>query len=289
MAREATPTAEAIAKAMESVITADDYLAFLDFQRSFRTRSLANRCLIWAQRPDATLCKGFRQWKNDHGRWVRKGEKGIAINVPITYTKAQVEAQPELAGAIKGFTCGYVFDVSQTDGPPLPSPPQNAPDNRIDATDTYAMLATMIQTMTGLPIHHDINLGAYGLHHRLTGQITIRADLAHTAEGVYVAAHELAHHIDQQAHPDKAPSGIDMMLAVVGSKRPGNYATNEIVAETSSWMFARDRGIDARSQLEYVRDYAMGDMDAVKAALPRAFHCHTVLTTEYENLATVIG
>lgn len=71
--------------------------------------SFRNVCLILSQRPDAIECAGFNDWKKV-GRSVKKGEKGLAILVPMT-RKAQGDEDEDPVW----FTWRYVFDVTQTE------------------------------------------------------------------------------------------------------------------------------------------------------------------------------
>jgi len=100
---------------------------------------LGNLLLIGAQAPQATRVAGFRTWQSV-GRQVRKGERGIAILAPCTYrpktadraepagpagqepaTTCSGGAAPDAGGKqVRGFRVAHVFDLSQTDGDPLP-------------------------------------------------------------------------------------------------------------------------------------------------------------------------
>lgn len=91
--------------------------ALLRAMSRFHRYSLHNTWLIAAQRSDATLVAGFHAWKAMR-RFVRRGEQGIAILAPIV--RRRKEAQDEDERAIVAFRPSYVFDVSQTDGEPLP-------------------------------------------------------------------------------------------------------------------------------------------------------------------------
>src|SRR5688500_16435198 len=70
--------------AVENLTTGEEWQRFLDTARRFRTYSLNNLLLIFAQRPDATRVAGHRTWQSV-GRQVRRGEHGIAILAPCTY------------------------------------------------------------------------------------------------------------------------------------------------------------------------------------------------------------
>jgi hypothetical protein len=83
----------------------------------FHRYSLHNACLIVAQRPTATRVAGFHTWRTV-GRFVRKGEKGIAILAPIVRRRREETPEDE-SQVVVGFRTAYVFDVAQTDGPTL--------------------------------------------------------------------------------------------------------------------------------------------------------------------------
>ena len=68
----------------------DAYKAYLKYMSKFHNYSLNNTLLIALQRPDASLVAGYQAWKKDHGRQVRKGEKGIKIIAPcLTIPKSR--------------------------------------------------------------------------------------------------------------------------------------------------------------------------------------------------------
>src|ERR1700676_3773126 len=81
--------------AVASLTSSERWMSYLQTMRRFRTYSLNNTLLIWAQRPDATRVAGFRAWQA-LGRQVRKGSKGIAILAPIART---IEVEDEQSGA----------------------------------------------------------------------------------------------------------------------------------------------------------------------------------------------
>ena len=88
----------------------------------FHDYSFGNIMLIAAQRPDATHVAGFQTWKK-LGRFVRKGEKGIVIIAPMVFRAKDADGEGEQdKGPQLRFRAVYVFDISQTDGEPLPEP-----------------------------------------------------------------------------------------------------------------------------------------------------------------------
>jgi hypothetical protein len=87
----------------------------------FHRYSLHNVMLIASQKPNATHVAGFQVWQK-LGHFVKKGEKGILILAPIIRKNAdnKAETEPDESSVAVGFRAAYVFDISQTDGQPLP-------------------------------------------------------------------------------------------------------------------------------------------------------------------------
>jgi hypothetical protein len=98
-----------------------EWLAWLETARKFHRYSFNNTLLILAQRPEATQVAGFRTWQG-LGRYVCKGETSIGIFAPRTFTETD-EVTGEKVRRIGGYRVVSVFDVSQTDGDPLPVQP----------------------------------------------------------------------------------------------------------------------------------------------------------------------
>ena len=107
----------------------DNFREFLLTMSKFHDYSIGNLILITIQRPDATRVAGFRTWQ-ELGRWVKKGEKGIAILAPclppksarVTESEDEESDEEERVTEIRPlyFKVVHVFDISQTDGKPLP-------------------------------------------------------------------------------------------------------------------------------------------------------------------------
>jgi len=86
----------------------DQLTALLKTMARFHTYSFHNTCLIASQRPTATRVAGFETWRT-MGRFVRKGEKGIAIMAPIV-GRREAESEGDNARTVRGFRATYVFD-----------------------------------------------------------------------------------------------------------------------------------------------------------------------------------
>jgi antirestriction protein ArdC len=105
-----------------SLITDPDQIDRFTRQWSngFHNYSFGNLLLIMWQKRDATLCAGYQDWLEKHHRYVKKGEKGIAILAPVIHRHATIDEDGgETEESRLYFRTVHVFDVSQTDGEPL--------------------------------------------------------------------------------------------------------------------------------------------------------------------------
>ena len=119
--------------------TLQNYLAAMS---RFRRYSWSNVLLISAQRPDATSVAGIHGW-NDLGRSVTQGEKGILILVPVGVRPSSHNRAPPGDDPVRttGFRAAYVFDVSQTEGKPLPELARRTIDPKDYAEQLKALIA----------------------------------------------------------------------------------------------------------------------------------------------------
>lgn len=108
---------------VEGIQNSEQFRLFLETMAKFHEYSLGNQILIALQKPDATRVAGFNTWKN-LGRWVKKGATGIAILAPVMPPKPKKEEregeEEDLPLSPVYFKVVHVFDVSQTEGKPLP-------------------------------------------------------------------------------------------------------------------------------------------------------------------------
>ena len=127
-----------IEQGIKELFESEKYMRYLSVMSKFHRYSVNNTMLIYLQRPDATLVAGFNKWKNQFERHVKKGEHGITIIAPTPYKKKieEMKRDPDTHAPILDadgkavmeekeieipmFRPVKVFDVSQTDGKPLP-------------------------------------------------------------------------------------------------------------------------------------------------------------------------
>ena len=215
----------------------DQLNALLKTMARFHKYSWHNVCLIASQRPTATRVAGFQTWRMLN-RFVRKGEKGIAILAPIV-GRREAESEGDNARTVRGFRAAYVFDVEQTDGEPLPTPTEASGDPGAKT----ALLKTAIFEQ-GIAIEYADELsGALGTSSG--GRIRLLNGLSPAMEFttlVHEHAHELLHRADD---------------------RPASRDTRELEAEAVAFVVGGAVGLNTS---DASRDYILlyrGDREAL--------------------------
>jgi len=111
---------ETLALETDQARKSEEMQKYLNFIAKFHNYSPSNIFLIMLSKPDASHVAGFQAWKK-MGRYVKKGEHGIPIFAPMIHKEdPDRDDSPKV---LSGFRVVYVFDVSQTDGEPLPPVP----------------------------------------------------------------------------------------------------------------------------------------------------------------------
>lgn len=220
----------------------DQLVAMLQTMARFHRYSLNNLCLIASQRPTATRVAGFHAWRS-LGRFVRKGEKGIAILAPIVRRRSDDDAED--SRPVMGFRAAYVFDVAQTDGEPLPEIAGAGGD---PGCRTAALRGAIAER--GIEIEEADHLdGALGTSEG--GRIRLVRGLA-PAEEFMVLVHEFAHELLHRA-----------------ADRPASRNARELEAEAVAFVVGEAVGLDvADASRDYIHLYD-GDRDALLGSLDR--------------------
>lgn len=217
------------------LVASGRWAEYLKFLSRFHQYSFNNLLLILFQFPQATLCASYRTWRT-LGRQVRRGEKGIEIIVPLLapvpgrIDRSQLDSEDdestsspvpqredrenrkETATRLVGFKIGHTFDVSQTEGDPIPNPINMSLAG--DDNGVYAALAAFARETLHIEVElvasHNPNWGGACIHDE--GGRPARIVLAEDRSPPFRAqtlAHELAHallHSDQdyRAHTPRS-------------------------------------------------------------------------------------
>ena len=176
--RTVKPTATA--KALETLhsgvaelMSSAGWQAALEMKVQFHHYSFFNTSLILAQCPDATLVAGYKRWQK-MGRYVKKGEKGIAILAPLI--KKDPDDPDECI--VYGFKTVHVYDVQQTEGDPLPQAdtPMLLEGDGEEIEDALLALETFAKGK-GIEVRYDFShVSALGVYRPMLKQIALRPD-----------------------------------------------------------------------------------------------------------------
>lgn len=181
------------------MLASEQYRRYLDCMSKFHRYSFHNKLLISIQKPAATKVMGFRQW-NKLNRYVRKGEKSIRILAPLIKTRKDKESGLEDKVCV-GFKPVSVFDISQTDGEPLPEL-----EILVGGDDFAPFLSAVEYCCQKRDIelaYGDLFRGVYGLS--TGGMVMVSDNLGMTDKAqvlVHEVAHELLHYDAERDKPD---------------------------------------------------------------------------------------
>lgn len=248
--------------AIAALGTADQWQNWLDCASQFPTYSLQNQLLIRMQRPDATYVGGLKKvWNKKFNRTLLPGSKAIWINAPKIIKKKLDDGTEE--ERLIGFLPVPVFDVSDTDGPPLPARP-NIPYTRETGTAPPQMHAELEKQVTahGYTIER-IELPEGGPE-GFTQDTPIKRVVVSTrysdAHQAMVVAHELAH--IEMGHMDRKHD----YHTGAGGERP----TMEVEAESVAYVIGRHYGLTpSGSAFPYIDGWAKGDPKKVQQTAER--------------------
>ena len=198
---------DSIERGIQDLFQSDKYAEYLRTMSRFHKYSVNNTMLIYMQKPDATLVAGFNKWRDQFERNVMKGEKGIKIIAPTPFKKKieQEKRDPdtnlpmldadgkviveEKEIKIPMFKPVTVFDVSQTDGKPLPQLAADLQGN----VQNYEVFMEALRRSSPVPIEIiPIRDGADGYFSLDNQKIAIREGMSEV-QTVSAVVHEIAH------------------------------------------------------------------------------------------------
>ena len=220
---------DSIEAGIKELFASDKYAQYLQVMSRFHRYSVNNQMLIYLQRPDATLVAGFNKWRDQFERNVMKGEKGIKIIAPTPFKKKieeqkmdpdtklpllDAEGNPimeEKEVKIPMFKPVTVFDVSQTDGKPLPE----LASNLTGSVQNYDIFMEALRRSSPVPIDiKPIRDGADGFFSLDSQRITVREGMSEV-QTVSAAIHEIAHaklHNTKEPVPENAKRYQEMEI-----------------------------------------------------------------------------
>ena len=272
--KKLTDQIEAGIKALFQSGDLEKYQAYLRTMSHFHHYSVNNQMLIFSQCPHATLVAGYQKWQNQFSRHVLRGEKGISILAPTPY-KIKVEKEKldpdtklplldadgntiteEKEVQIPMFRPVKVFDVSQTDGKPLPERVQSPVAELTGNVEHYEAFMEALRRVSPVPteikpLSNDLD----GFFSPSKQSITLRAGMSEV-QTVCAAVHEIAH---SELHD----------YAKQQDSHPKDSSTEEIEAESIAYTVCAYFGIEtSANSFGYVATWSKDkDLKAFKESL----------------------
>lgn len=241
---------EQLEKSVQGFMDGEKYKSFLSSMAKFHSYSLNNQLLIHMQKPDSTLCASYTTWKK-FDRYVKRGQKGIKIICPSPYKMQTLQTvkdpktgKPELLAdgskkkemvekIIPFYKVGYTYDISQTDGEPLPEVTTRLEG---DLDSRHNRLKAALLEISPVPIHFQPISGETNGYYDLTKKEIVVDSSLSEKHSLKTLIHELAHALLHDTSIKDAPR---------------DSPTREVQAESVAYVVCQYFGMDTS-------DYSFG-------------------------------
>ena len=273
---------------IQELFESERYKAYLTTMSKFHSYSFNNTLLIAMQ--GGQLVAGYNKWRDDFHRNVKKGEKAIKILAPAPFKakkevqKLDTQGRPVMGKdgkpvtevqeiQVPAFKIVSVFDVSQTEGEPLPS---IGVEELTGSVERYGEFFKALEQTSPVPIgFEDIPGGSHGYYHLTEKRIAIQEGMSEL-QTLKTAIHEIAHSKLHAIDPE-AP-------AIEQADRPDSR-TREVQAESVAYAVCQHYGLDTSDySFGYVAGWSSGkDLKELKASL------ETIRATAHELITTIDG
>ena len=273
---------------IQELFESERYKAYLTSMAKFHSYSFNNTLLIAMQ--GGQLVAGYNKWRDDFHRNVKRGEKGIKILAPAPYKvkkevpKLDEQGKPVMdkdgkpltevqETQVPAFKIVSVFDVSQTEGEPLPS---IGVDELAGNVEQYEDFFKALEQTSPVPMtFEDIPGGSHGYYHLTEKRIAIQENMSEL-QTLKTAIHEIAH---AKLH------AIDPDAPVTEQADPPDSRTREVQAESVAYAVCQHYGLDTSDySFGYVAGWSSGkDLKELRASL------ETIRATAHELITTIDG
>ena len=282
---------------IQDLFQSDKFADYLRTMSRFHSYSYNNTILIHIQMPSATHVAGFNKWKNQFGRHVKKGEKGLTIIAPTPFKKRIEEMKldpdtraPELDHdgnvimeerevEIPLFRPVKVFDVSQTEGRPLPSLVSSLTG---DVQQYEAFMEALRRTSPVSIMFKPLREGLDGFLSLNDQTITIREGMSQV-QTVCAAVHEITHAMlhNREREQLTAAAGITDREPT----KPKDKNTREVEAESVSYTVCQYYGIEtSANSLGYIATWSKDrSLSELKASLETISKTANILITSIDR------
>lgn len=287
---------DSIENGIKDLFESDKYRQYLSTMSRFHRYSVNNTMLIYMQRPDATHVAGFNKWRDQFGRNVLKGEKGIRIIAPTPYKKKveEIKTDPETNAPVLDadgkaiieekeiripmFKVVSVFDVSQTSGKPLPQLAADLSGN----VQQYEVFMEALRRASPVPMEiKPVARDTDGFFSIKAQSITIRAGMSEV-QTVCAAVHEIAHaKLHDYEHMTELADDGETIL-VPGEK---SRNTEEVEAESISYAVCQYYGIETgENSFGYIATWSKGkELKELRASLETINKTASELITDIDR------
>ena len=271
---------------IQELFESERYKAYLTSMAKFHSYSFNNTLLIAMQ--GGQLVAGYNKWRDDFHRNVKKGEKAIKILAPAPFKAKKEVPRLDAQGKpvtgkdgkpvtevqeiqVPAFKIVSVFDVSQTEGEPLPS---IGTEELTGSVEQYEDFFKVLEQASPVPMaFEDIPGGSHGYYHLMEKRIAIQEGMSEL-QTLKTAIHEIAHAKLHAIDPE-AP-------AMEQTDRPDSR-TREVQAESVAYAVCQHYGLDTSDySFGYVAGWSSGkELKELKASL------ETIRATAHELITTI--
>ena len=273
---------------LQDLFNSDSYCNYLRTMSKFHNYSFNNTLLIAMQKPDATLVAGYKAWQKNFERHVNKGEKAIRILAPAPYKikeerdkidpvtqellldKDGNPQKEEVEITIPAFRAVSVFDLSQTDGKPIP---ELTAKELLSDVEGYQDMIRAVEAISPVPIElEEIAGDSKGYYDREAKRIAVQENMSES-QTLKTMIHEVAH---SKLHSKEVEQDEQM-------KKDRN--TKEVEAESIAYTVCQHFGIDTSDySFGYIAGWSSGrDTKELRASMDTIRRTASELITGIEE------
>ena len=258
---------------LKELFESEKYKSYLSTMSKFHNYSFNNTLLIAMQKPEATLVAGYQAWQKNFERHVNKGEKAIRILAPAPYKIKEerdkldpvtgemmfdengMPQKEETEVTIPAFRAVSVFDVSQTDGKPIPELEVN---ELLSTVEGYEDFVQALMNISPVPIaFEDIPGDSKGYFSTAEKRIAVQENMSES-QTLKTMVHEVVH---SMLHDKEVNQSMDIPVK--------DRNTKEVEAESVAFTVCQHFGIDTSDySFGYIAGWSSGrDMKELKSSL----------------------
>ena len=278
--KDMTGLSRHLKEGIKEFLDSDKYRDYLTKMSQLNNYSNRNLRLILAQNPEARQVASFKQWKENFGRYVKKGEKALRIFKPMTKIKKDENNQPILDKNGKPETVTFfglvpVFDVSQTEGKEMPKAAEVKEQlTDLDYANLYRALMVIAKENDVSVRFEEMENNKHGYYSVQENQIVLRSNEMNKAQIIKTFLHEMAHaelhHADNPQKENLTRSTAELQaesVAYVVSSYYGIDTSEYSFNYLSGWSADKETLADLEAQLDIVQQEAKSLMVRMDQAL----------------------